>query len=100
MNISNNYRSNAREISHTVNDEELWLRSLTEADGNYETASVLHDKYVVEELQDYNGKSRNKATSYRDIEQLSWAGKRIAKLIGWFMLIVILIISVILFANF
>ena len=100
MNISNKYRKIAGELSDTVNDEKLWLLALTEADGNYETASVLHDKYVVEELQDYDGNSRNKTISNRKIEQLSWAAKRIVKLIGLFMLVVILIISVILFVNF
>ena len=100
MNISEKYRKIASELSDTVNDEKLWLLSLTEANGNYEIASVLHDKYVVEELQDYDGNSRNKTISYSKIEQLSWAAKRIVKLIGWFILIVILIISVILFVNF
>lgn len=99
MSISEKYRKIAREISATMNDEELWFRSLTEAEGNYETASVLHDKYVVEELLDYDGQLQKETISYRKFEQLSWAAKRIAKLFGWIALIIILIISVILFVN-
>ena len=99
MNISEKYRKIAREISTTLNDEELWFKSLTEAEGNYEIASVLHDKYVVEELLDYDGQSHKETISFRKFEQLSWAVKRIAKLFGWFALIMALIISVIMFVN-
>ena len=100
VNNSDQYRKIAREISYTVHDEELWFRCLTEAKGNYDTASVLHDKYVVKESIDYKVQSRNYTNSYKKLGHLSWAAKRIVKLIGWFVLIVILIILIVVSVNY
>jgi len=100
VNNSDKYREIAAEISYTVHDEELWFRCLTEAKGNYEAASVLHDKYVLVESIDNNVQSKDYTVSYKKLENLSWTAKRIGKLIGWFVLIVILIILIVVLVNY
>ena len=100
MNNSDQYRKIACELSDTVHDENLWFACLTKAKGNYETASALHDKYVVENSIDHNLQSRNYVISYKKLKNLSWAAKRIAKLIGCFVLIVILIILIVVSVNY
>lgn len=100
MNDSDQYRKIAAELSNTNHDEELWFKCLTEAKGNYETASVLHDKYVLEELNDHDGQSRNDINSSKKLEQFSLSAQRIIKFFGWSILIITLVILVIVFVNF